>query len=200
MRLIWYEFSHHLTSPRRASWRIRPPQTQPTFLVSRYGLHFLLWGAARAVAKFFVTGGHYLECRRHEPCKGVWRYPPPENFQIGSLQNTIFSTCHERCLRKIDHKNNRVWKKTNPSTDLICLAQQVQMCVCVCVCVCVCGGGGRKLPPFLPAPTSYSSGGHRFPLVKWIFFASGFCNNRVLLKRAVSPQSNPQSGGPGDHS
>ena len=24
----------------------------------------------RAVARFFVTGGHYRECRRHEPCRG----------------------------------------------------------------------------------------------------------------------------------
>ena len=23
-----------------------------------------------AVARFFVTGGHYRECRRHEPCRG----------------------------------------------------------------------------------------------------------------------------------
>ena len=24
----------------------------------------------RAVARFFVTGGHYRECRRHKPCRG----------------------------------------------------------------------------------------------------------------------------------
>ena len=53
----------------------------------------------RAVARFFVTGGHYRECRRHEPCRGgVWGYPPPENCQIWRLRNAIFSTC----LRKID--------------------------------------------------------------------------------------------------
>ena len=37
-----------------------------------------------------------------EPCRGVWGYPPPQNFQIGRLRNVIFSTCHEICLRKID--------------------------------------------------------------------------------------------------
>ena len=37
-----------------------------------------------------------------EPCRGVWGYPPLENFQIGRLRNVIFSTCHEICLRKID--------------------------------------------------------------------------------------------------
>ena len=46
--------------------------------------------AMKRNARFFVTGGggHYLECRRHEPCLG--------------LQNAILSTCHEICLRKID--------------------------------------------------------------------------------------------------
>ena len=60
--------------------------------------------AFRAVARFFCNGGwgHYRECRRHEPCMGVSGYTPPENFQVWSLRNSIFSTCHERCLRKID--------------------------------------------------------------------------------------------------
>ena len=30
-------------------------------------------------------------------------------------------------------------------------------------------------------------------------FPSGFCNNRVLRKRVIGPQPNPQPGGPGDH-
>ena len=34
--------------------------------------------------------------------RGVWRYPPRENFQICRLRNAIFSTYHEICLRKID--------------------------------------------------------------------------------------------------
>ena len=37
-----------------------------------------------------------------DSCRGVWGYPPPQNFQIGRLRNVIFSTCHEICLRKID--------------------------------------------------------------------------------------------------
>ena len=55
----------------------------------------------RAVGRFFVTGGIIAEWRRHEPCRGVWGYPPRENFQIWRLWNTIFNTCHEICLRKI---------------------------------------------------------------------------------------------------
>ena len=46
----------------------------------------------RAVARFFCNGaGHFRECRRHQPCWGVW-----------TLRNAIFSTCHEIWLRKID--------------------------------------------------------------------------------------------------
>ena len=41
--------------------------------------------------------------------------------------------------------------------------------------------------------------GHSVPLVKWIFSASGFCNNRFLRERDISPQPHPQPGGPGDH-
>ena len=37
-----------------------------------------------------------------DSCRGVWGYPPAQNFQIGRLRNVIFSTCHEICLRKID--------------------------------------------------------------------------------------------------
>ena len=37
------------------------------------------------------------------------------------------------------------------------------------------------------------------PLIKWIFFASGVCNNRLLPERVTSPQPNPELGGPGDH-
>ena len=61
------------------------------------------WSFCRAVATFFVAGGggHYRECRRQEPCGGLG-YPPPEHFQIWRLLNAIFSTSHERCLRKID--------------------------------------------------------------------------------------------------
>ena len=59
-----------------------------------------------AVARLFVTGGHYRECRRQEPCGGgglgIWGYPPQEQFKIWWLRNVIFNTCHEICLRKID--------------------------------------------------------------------------------------------------
>ena len=64
--------------------------------------HKIFLALPRAVARFFCNGGYYRECGRHEPCRGVWGYPPPENFQIRRLQNAIFSTCHEICLRKID--------------------------------------------------------------------------------------------------
>ena len=33
-------------------------------------------------------------------------------------------------------------------------------------------------------------------LIKWIFFASGVCNNRLLPERVTSPQPNPELGGP----
>ena len=49
---------------------------------------------SRAIAGFFVARGHYRECRKHKPCRGV--------FRIWRLQNNIFSTCHEICLRKIN--------------------------------------------------------------------------------------------------
>ena len=54
-------------------------------------------------------GGHYCEFRRHEPCRGVWGYPPSENFQIWRLRNVIISTCHEIWLQKIDleYENGR---------------------------------------------------------------------------------------------
>ena len=44
-----------------------------------------------------------------------------------------------------------------------------------------------------------SSGCYSVPLIKWIFFASGVCNNRLLPERVTSPQPNPELGGPGDH-
>ena len=53
-------------------------------------------------SEVFCNVGYYRECRRHEPFRGVWGYPPPENFQVRRLQNAICSTCHEICLRKID--------------------------------------------------------------------------------------------------
>ena len=54
----------------------------------------------RAVSRFFVTVGHYRECRRYEPSRGVWGYSRPESFQIWRLRNSFFSTFHEICLRK----------------------------------------------------------------------------------------------------
>ena len=33
--------------------------------------------------------------------------------------------------------------------------------------------------------------GHSVPLIKWIFSACGFCNDRVLEERTISPHSNP---------
>ena len=66
----------------------------------------------RGVARFFVTGvagrgggggglgEHYRECRRDEPCSGVWGFPSQKIFRFGG--SAIFSTCHEICLLKID--------------------------------------------------------------------------------------------------
>ena len=34
-------------------------------------------------------GGHYREYRRQEPCRGVWGYPPPENFQVWTLFSAL---------------------------------------------------------------------------------------------------------------
>ena len=44
---------------------------------------------------------HYRKCRKHEPCREVWQYPPGK-LQIWRLRNVIFSPCHEICLRKHD--------------------------------------------------------------------------------------------------
>ena len=60
------------------------------------------WRVNRAETRVFVTGAHYRERRRHEPCRGVSGCPPPEKFQVWGPRNAIFSTCHEICLRKID--------------------------------------------------------------------------------------------------
>ena len=61
------------------------------------------WRVNRAETRFFLTGAHYRESWRHEPCGGgVSGCPPPENFQVWRLRKAIFSTCHEKCLRKID--------------------------------------------------------------------------------------------------
>ena len=51
------------------------------------------WRLHGAVARFFVTGGeggHYRECRRHEPCRGASGCPRPENFQVWRLQNASY--------------------------------------------------------------------------------------------------------------
>ena len=45
-----------------------------------------------------------MSTEKQEPCRGDWGYPHQENFQIWKLQNAIFSTCHEICLRIIDLK------------------------------------------------------------------------------------------------
>lgn len=37
--------------------------------------------------------------------------------------------------------------------------------------------------------------GHSVPLIKWIFSACGFCNDRVIQERAISPHPNPQLEG-----
>ena len=80
----------------------------------------------RAVSRFFVTVGHYRECRRYEPSRGVWGYSRPESFQIWRLRNSFFSTFHEICLRKnrpqiwkwqtiLSHYNQNNWIKENKS-------------------------------------------------------------------------------------
>jgi len=84
----------------------------------------------RAVGRFFVTGDIIASAEGTSlvggsPCR--------------RLGNAIFSTRHEICLRKIDLEDENgkqlqitiikiteSKKKTNPSTDLICLAQQVR--------------------------------------------------------------------------
>ena len=69
--------------------------------LSHHFIQFNKWNPRpRAVARFFCKGWggggvHYSECRSHEPCRGVWGYPLPEDFQIWRLRETIFSTCHE---------------------------------------------------------------------------------------------------------
>ena len=54
------------------------------------------------------------------------------------LQDAIYGTCHEICLRKVDLE----YEKTNPSTDLMCLAQRWSR--------------GCSCPPC--PPSSYGSG------------------------------------------
>ena len=83
----------------------------------------------RAVARFFVTGGHYRECRR--------------------LVHTILSTCHEICLRKIDleYENGKLLQvtliktttsKENKSINRLDLSDST--------------GRGGQLPPLPPLP------------------------------------------------
>ena len=96
---------------------------------------------------------HYRECRRYEPCRRAWGYPPPENFKFGGFETLFSAACHEICLRKIDlqYENGKQLqvtnikitesKETNPSTDLMCLAQQVQ-------------GEGGSFPPAPPLATA----------------------------------------------
>ena len=55
----------------------------------------------RAVARFFLTGA-IIASAEGTSLVGRSGYSPPENSQIWRLRNAIFSTFHERCLRKID--------------------------------------------------------------------------------------------------
>ena len=50
----------------------------------------------------------YREWWRPEPCKGLWGYPPSENFQIFEASKRCFQHLdHEICLQKIDRES---WK------------------------------------------------------------------------------------------
>ena len=84
-----------------------------------------------------------------EPCRGVWGYPPPQNFQIGRLRNAIFSTCHEICLRKIDleYENGKqlqvtIIKITESKENKSIQRLDVSGSTCP-------GGEGEQLPPLL---------------------------------------------------
>ena len=55
-----------------------------------------------------MLGGHYRECQKQEPCRGVWGYPPPKSFQIWRLRNAIISTCHETCPQYENGKQMQV--------------------------------------------------------------------------------------------
>ena len=94
----------------------------------------------RAIARFLVMGGGgggeaYRKCQRHEPCRGSVSSPMKmANNYCKSLQSKQLSLT-----------------RTNPSTDLICLAQLFQ------------GGGGGNCSP-APSPTSYGSVSSGFPV------------------------------------
>ena len=86
----------------------------------------------RDVARFFVTRGIIARAEGTSLVGGSRK-----NFKFGGSEMQ-FSALVMRCLRKIDleYENGKQLqvtnikitdlKKTNPSTDLICLAQQVQ--------------------------------------------------------------------------
>ena len=65
---------------------------------------------------------HYRECRRYEPCRRVWGYPPSKISNLEALKRYF----QQLVMRYVSEKSTSSLKKTNPSTDLMCLAQQVQ--------------------------------------------------------------------------
>ena len=93
----------------------------------------------RAIARFLVMGGGgggeaYRKCQRHEPCRGSVSSPMKmANNYCKSLQSKQLSLT-----------------RTNPSTDLICLAQLFQ------------GGGGATAP--LPPPLLATALSHQVSL------------------------------------
>ena len=65
----------------------------------------------RTIATFFVMGGggRYRECRRHEPCRGVWGYPPPEIFKFEGSE-MLFSALVMRYVSKkigLEYQNGK---------------------------------------------------------------------------------------------
>ena len=103
--------------------------------------YFFFLALPRAVARFFVTRGIIARAEGTSLVGGSGRgVLPPEKVSNLEAPKSYFSTWREICLRKIDleYENGKQLQvtiikiteskenKTNPSTDLICLAQQVQ--------------------------------------------------------------------------
>ena len=62
----------------------------------------------RAVARFFVTGGHYRECRRHKPCRGGGSggILPQKIFKFGGSEMLFSALVSEKSTSNMKMANN----------------------------------------------------------------------------------------------
>ena len=72
-----------------------------------------------AVARFLLRGwggggAHYRECRRREPCRGVWGILPQKSFKFGGSE-TLFSAL---VMRYVSEKSTLNMKMANNCKSL----------------------------------------------------------------------------------